>query len=156
MAKSNQYFWQMLEVRFPEPDFRIRTTAGVEEIFDALRRKWVVLTPEEWVRQNMVRWLTNTQGIPDALIGIEKALRIGDKLRRFDILVFNRHHQPWLLVECKAMEVPLSQKVLQQALSMFSVVPARLVAITNGHHTYAWEAGAGGYRSLDQLPLLDA
>jgi hypothetical protein len=156
MAKTNQYFWQMLEVHFPEPDFQIRNAAGTDEIFDALRRKWVVLTPEEWVRQNMVRWLTHVQGIPGALIGIEKALPVGDKLRRFDILVFNRRHQPWLLVECKAMEVPLSGKVLQQALSMFSVVPARLVAITNGHHTYAWQSGDTGYQPLEQLPPLEA
>lgn len=145
----------MLNVNFPEPSFRIRQLEGAEEIFDALRRKWIRLTPEEWVRQNLVAWLQAEVKIPAAFIAIEKTLQIGDKTRRFDVMAYNQQHQPHLLVECKAMDIPLSEKVLQQALSMFSVVPASFVLISNGHHTMGWSASGGRYQALEALPSFE-
>jgi hypothetical protein len=82
-------------------------------------------------------------------------LQIGDKTRRFDLLVYNQQHQPHLLVECKAMDVPLSEKVLQQALSMFSVVPASFVLISNGQQTMGWYASGGHYEALEALPSFE-
>lgn len=146
----------MLSVQFPVTDFRIRRGEETDLIFDPIRRKWVVLTPEEWVRQNMIQWLVQVHRIPAAFIAVEKAIGIGEKLRRFDILVYNRQHQPWLLVECKSLDVHLSEKVLQQALSMFSVMPAKLVLITNGSFTYAWQAGSGVYSLLEAMPGFDS
>jgi hypothetical protein len=145
----------MLNVNFPEPSFRIRGQEGAEEIFDALRKKWIRLTPEEWVRQNLVAWLQVEVKIPAAFIAIEKTLQIGDKTRRFDLLAYNQQHQPWMLVECKAMDVPLSEKVLQQALSMFSVVPASYVLISNGQQTMGWHAEEGHYKVLEALPSFE-
>lgn len=145
----------MLNVNFPEPSFRMRQQEGAEEIFDPLRRKWIRLTPEEWVRQNLVAWLQAEVKIPAAFIAVEKTLLIGDKTRRFDLLAYNKQHQPHLLVECKAMDVALSEKVLQQALSMFSVVPATFVLISNGRETLGWSASGGNYQVLESLPLFD-
>jgi hypothetical protein len=145
----------MLNVSFPEPSFRIRRQEGAEEIFDPLRKKWIRLTPEEWVRQNLAAWLQSEIKVPAAFIAVEKTLQIGDKTRRFDLLVYNQLHQPHLLVECKAMEVSLSEKVLQQALSMFSVVPASFVLISNGHQTMGWSASGGRYVALEALPSFE-
>jgi len=86
----------------------MREGAGGTEIFDALRKRWVKLSPEEWVRQNMVQYLLEEKSYPAALIGVEKEIKLGSLRKRFDLLVYDRAHQPWMLLECKAMEVPLS------------------------------------------------
>lgn len=127
----------MIRVEFPEPDFRTRVEEGREEIFDRLRRAWVRLTPEEWVRQNVLRWLTEVSGYPEAMIAVEKELTVGAMRKRFDILVYGPGHEAWMLVECKAPTVPLTEKTLMQVLRYNMKVKASFLLITNGHMTYA-------------------
>jgi hypothetical protein len=127
----------MIRVEFPEPDFRTRIAEGREEIFDRLRRAWVRLTPEEWVRQNVLRWLTEVSGYPEAMIAVEKELTVGAMRKRFDILVYGPGHEAWMLVECKAPSVPLTEKTLMQVLRYNMKVKASFLLITNGHMTYA-------------------
>jgi hypothetical protein len=90
--------------------------------------------------------------VPAALIAVEKQLPVGDRQRRFDIVVYTRHWQPWLLVECKAMEVPLTEAVLQQALAYRSSLPAGLLLISNGRQHLAWQLVGGQALALAQLP----
>ena len=106
----------MLSINYPEPDFRIKKEEGKEFIFDALRRKWLLLTPEEWVRQNFIQYLIKIKKYPSSLIAIEKEIQLGELKKRFDILVYDNNHRPWMMIECKAAEIKLDNEVLQQVL----------------------------------------
>lgn len=144
----------MVNVNFPEPDFRIKNENGKEFIFDPLRKKWLLLTPEEWVRQNFVQYLIKTKRYPSALIAVEKEIHLGEMKKRFDILVYDKRHQPWMMIECKAGEVKLDEKVLEQALRYNISVPVQYIVITNGKATYAWEKGINGMKTINELPLV--
>lgn len=122
----------MINLKFPEPDFKIREERGQPEIFDGIRQKWVALQPEEWVRQNFISWLTKAEGIPSHSIAVEKGLRLGNLMKRFDLLVFDSNTQPWMMVECKAADVPLKEPVLMQILSYNLAIPVRYLVVTNG------------------------
>jgi hypothetical protein len=142
----------MLNINYPEPDFRIKKEGGKEFIFDALRKKWLVLTPEEWVRQNFVQYLIRTKNYPAALIAVEKEIQLGELKKRFDILIYDNGHQPLMMIECKAAEIKLDESVLQQALRYNISVPVQYIVITNGKATYAWEKKIEGLQSLDEFP----
>lgn len=122
----------MINLMFPEPDFKIRDQNGHPEIFDAIRQKWVSLQPEEWVRQNFIHWMIKVACIPKSAIAIEKGLQLGEMMKRFDLLVFDSNLQPWMMVECKAQDVELRAPVLMQILAYNLVVPVRYLVITNG------------------------
>lgn len=109
---------------------------GQPQVFDPLRQKWVALQPEEWVRQNMIAWLLQERKIPAALIAVEKAVSAEPQARRFDLLVHDSQLQPWMIIECKAPEVKLSEKVLMQLLSYNLKVPAPYLMITNGTFSF--------------------
>jgi len=143
----------MIKVNYPEPDFRTERRAGKEYIFDPIRRQWVVLTPEEWVRQNFIRFLIQQMRYPAALIAVEKEIRLGELKKRFDILVYDKTHHPWMLIECKAGSVALDEKTLHQLLRYHISVPAGFLVITNGHYVFAWEKTAGRLKELDKLPV---
>jgi len=142
----------MLRINFPEPDFRIKKESGKEFIFDALRKKWLVITPEEWVRQNFVQYLIKAKNYPSSLIALEKEMQLGELKKRFDILVYDNNHQPWMMIECKAAEVKLDESVLDQVLRYNISVPVRYIVITNGSYTYAWQKQSNGLRSIDTIP----
>lgn len=142
----------MLNIRFPPPAFQIEMRDGREMIFDRLRRKWLVLTPEEWVRQNFVQFLLQEMQYPSGLLALEKQIRLGERLKRFDILMYNREHAPWMLVECKAPSVELSPETLQQVLRYHISLPAGYLVITNGNHTMGWQKQNGQLLSLETMP----
>lgn len=129
----------MISIAFPEPDFRIRKRGEKPYIFDAIRKQWLPLTGEEWVRQNLVAYFEKTLFYPKAAVAVEKGLWINERYNRFDILVYDTHHQPWMLVECKAPQVPLNETVLQQALRYHLALPVQWIVITNGNQTLAWQ-----------------
>jgi hypothetical protein len=93
----------MIEMVFPEPDFKLREQNGRPELFDVIRSKWVALGPEEWVRQNFIQWMVKVNQIPLSAIAVERQLKLGQENRRFDVLVYDNHLQPWMMVECKSM-----------------------------------------------------
>jgi hypothetical protein len=121
----------MIKIDYPEHEFRTRHDKGGHQIFDELRKTWLKLTPEEWVRQHFVRFLIS-KNIPASLVAIEKQIRVGELNKRFDILVYNADHQPWMMVECKATTVPLNEDVLHQVLRYNIAVPVKYLLITNG------------------------
>jgi hypothetical protein len=88
------YFAGMVELVFPEPDFKIREHNGRPELFDVIRSKWIALGPEEWVRQNFIQWMVKVNQIPLSAIAVEKQLKLGQESRRFDVLVYDGHLQP--------------------------------------------------------------
>ncbi|HET7897803.1 MAG TPA: type I restriction enzyme HsdR N-terminal domain-containing protein [Flavisolibacter sp.] len=142
----------MITVQFPEPDFRIQNRAGRRFIFDAIRKTWLLLTEEEWVRQNMVAYLVKSKQYPAAFINLEKEILVNGLTKRFDIVVYNGHHQPWMLVECKAPDVKLGEDVLQQVLRYNLALPVPFLVITNGRQTLLWEKQAAGLQQRSQLP----
>ena len=139
-------------INYPSPSFRIKREQGKDMLFDPLRKKWVVLTPEEWVRQNFVQFLVQEKKYPVSLIAIEKEIRLGELKKRFDILVYDTAHQPWMIVECKAPEINLSEEVLQQALRYNISVPVNYLLITNGPVCMGWSRGDGGLTVLEEMP----
>ena len=143
----------MLQISYPKPAFRIKKEGGKEFIFDSLRKKWLLLTPEEWVRQNFIQYLVQVMKYPATLIAIEKEIMLGELKKRFDILIYNNEHQPWMLIECKAMDVPLSQDTMQQVLRYNIPVPVPYMLITNGNNCYGWKKGSRELELLDMLPV---
>lgn len=145
----------MIFIDYPRPSFNIEKREGVEYIFDAWRKKWIVLTPEEWVRQNFLQYLRQTMKYPASLIAVEKEIRLGELKKRFDILVYDNNHSPWLMVECKAMEVALDESVLQQALRYNISTPVSFIVITNGKECMGWEKTGGELKPVNELPLFE-
>lgn len=143
----------MVIIKYPEPDFRIKNENGKEFIFDLLRKKWLVLTPEEWVRQNFIQYLVNSKKYPATLIAVEKEIQLGELKKRFDILIYDNNLQPRMMIECKAAEIKLGDDVLQQVLRYNLSVPVKYIVITNGNTTYAWQKGINGMQSINELPL---
>src|SRR5262245_22178011 len=101
----------MIKLLYPTHPFKIKTEAGSETIFDELRKRWIKLTPEEWVRQNFVQYLIQIKKYPASLVAIEKEIYLNELKKRFDVLVYSKQHRPWMMVECKSMEVPISEKI---------------------------------------------
>jgi hypothetical protein len=141
----------MIAVQFPEPQFRMKMENGKQYIFDAIRKTWLLLTEEEWVRQNFVRYLTSTLKYPSTIIALEKEIALNDLKKRFDILVYDRQHQPWMLVECKEPKVALNEDVLQQVLRYNISVPVQYIIITNGSTTVGWKKD-GDLQLLKEMP----
>lgn len=144
----------MLTVNYTQPDFKIKTDKGREFIFDTLRKKWIVLTPEEWVRQNFISYLIINKGYSASLIAVEKEIMLGELCKRFDILVYDKVHRPWMMVECKSMDVALNEKVREQLLRYHISVPVQYLVITNGNQSYAWKKTAAGLEEINELPGL--
>ena len=142
----------MVIVNYPEPAFRLKKEEGREFIFDQLRKKWILLTPEEWVRQNFVQYLLQVKKYPASLVAIEKEIQLGELKKRFDVLVYSKNHQPWLMVECKSMDVKLDDEVLQQLLRYNVSVPVSYLVITNGTHCFAWQRKEGALLQLQEIP----
>jgi len=144
----------MLTINYPEPEFRIKKESGKEYIFDMLRKKWLQLTPEEWVRQNFIQYLIKVKGYPASLIAVEKEIQLGELKKRFDILVYDTDHRPWMMIECKAGDVKLDESVLQQVLRYNMSVPVQYIVITNGNLNLAWEKKNNALSDINELPGL--
>lgn len=129
----------MIDVQYPQPRFRIKKEKDKPYIFDAIRKIWLLLTEEEWVRQNFVNYLTLQLQYPATVIAIEKEIALNDLKKRFDILVYDENHNPWMLIECKEPKVKLSEDVLQQVLRYTISVPVKYIVITNGNSTVLWK-----------------
>lgn len=142
----------MASLQYPSFPFRWRENSGRRQIFDETRKRWVAFTPEEWVRQNFLQYLLQEMNYPATLIAIEKELKLGELIKRFDILVYDNNHKPWLMVECKSMEIPLTEEVLHQVLRYNITIPVPYLVITNGTISYFFEKRSGKLEMLEQLP----
>lgn len=140
-------------INYPTPGFKIRKEGEKEFIFDPIRRKWILLTPEEWVRQNFIQYLLQEMKYPASLLAIEKEIQLGELKKRFDILVYDANHQPWMMIECKAMEIKLEEAVLQQILRYNISIPVRYLLITNGQYCMGWVREKAGLRVISALPV---
>lgn len=144
----------MVNISYPEPGFRVKEENGKEFIFDVWRKKWVSLTPEEWVRQNFINYLVAEKKYPASLIAVEKEIQLGELKKRFDILVYDSHHRPWMMIECKSMEVELDDGVLQQLLRYNISIPVEYLVITNGTQCFGWQKSGNKLEPIKELPAL--
>ena len=143
----------MIAISFPEPVFRFKKESNVEFIFDAIRKQWIMLNEEEWVRQNFIQYLIQTLHYPSAFIAVEKEIMLGELKKRFDVLVYDKDHKPWMMIECKAPAITLNDTVLQQVLRYNISVPVSFLIITSGHNTYGWEKSGLELNLIQQMPL---
>jgi len=110
---------------------KIRNSNGVEQVFDLIRKKWVVITEEEKVRQSFVLYLINELKIPASHISIERKITLNGLTKRYDIVVY-KAAVVWIVVECKAPHVPLTQEVLEQVGRYNQTLHAEIIGVTNG------------------------
>jgi|WetSurMetagenome_2_1015567.scaffolds.fasta_scaffold96484_2 hypothetical protein len=122
----------MLRLNFPEYSFRITEKNGKPSVFDPVRKKYVALTPEEWVRQHVIQFLEKEKLVPLSLISVETEIQLFNTKKRFDIVVNDRNGKPLLLVECKAPSVAVSQDVMDQAVRYNFVLQVGFLMLTNG------------------------
>jgi hypothetical protein len=122
----------MKKLIFPVFNFKTKTTGEKLLIFDVIRRIYVTLTPEEWVRQHVIHTLISFKNYPKTLISIEKGLNVNQLAKRTDIVVFTKNILPFLLIECKAPEEAINETVLRQALTYNLEKKAPYICITNG------------------------
>lgn len=119
-------------LNLPLFEHRLREADGKLWIFDNIRKKFLVLTPEEWVRQHVVNYLVVHLSYPKSLIKVEGGLTYNQLAKRSDIVVFDREAKPWLLIECKAPTVKLNEMVIQQVVLYNSTIGAKHIAVSNG------------------------
>lgn len=146
----------MEQLNLPSVNFTCRSTIDSKtEVFDAFRKKYVLLTPEEWVRQHFAHFLVNTLKVPTTLMAMEKKIIMNGLNRRFDIVVYSKDISPLLIVECKASSVPITQAVFDQAARYNSVLKAPYLLVTNGliHHACKIDFNKGNIEYLNSLPL---
>ena len=140
-----------------ETGLNIRNTSNGKEVFDPVRKKYVILTPEELIRQNIILHLVNTKNYPLNLMRIEAGMKLNNMQKRCDILIYNRNLNPLLMVECKAGNVKLSQDIFNQLsrYNLFFRVPY-LIA-TNGKNTYCCKINfeKQSYEFLNEIPTFE-
>jgi type I site-specific restriction endonuclease len=122
----------MYKLNLPEFEYKLKKAEGKVWIFDGIRKKFIVLTPEEWVRQHFIHYLTHEKKYPRTLIKVEGGLIYNQLQKRTDIVVFNRHGAPWMIVECKSPTIPVSPLTLSQASVYNSTLKAEFLTVTNG------------------------
>jgi type I site-specific restriction-modification system R (restriction) subunit len=120
--------------------FRYTVKEGKTYIWDAYRRKYVFLSPEEWVRQNILYFLVKEKKYPRASISVEKQIKVGTTFKRYDAVVYY-NNLPWLLLECKEEEHSLQDVVLQQILAYQTALKVAFLSITNGKKAFTYSVG---------------
>ena len=148
-----------MEINLPPYEIKLREQDGKRQIFDFLRRKYVSLTPEEWVRQHFVNYLLNYKGYPKGLLANEVELRVGEKKLRCDTLLYNKGLQPQMIVEYKAPDIELTQRVFDQITAYNFLLHVDYLVVSNGrqhyccrmdyaHHSYAFLQDIPEYAAL--------
>ena len=142
----------MIKIEYPAYDFKIRKEENTELIFDAMRKRWLILTREEWVRQNFLQYIVQVKNYPVSLIAIEKEIYLGELRKRCDIVVYSREMLPWMIIECKEMNEQLNTKVLDQILRYHITLSAKYLVVTNGSYCFGFEKKEGQFYEIDELP----
>lgn len=144
---------KMKQLNLPAAELRIRQNAAVTEVFDPLRKKFVLLTEEEWVRQNFIHYLHHHKDIPLHMMASERGLTVNGMPKRFDIVVFGIDGQPAVIVECKAPHIPLNEDVFYQAARYNLALQVKYLIITNGleHHCVSIDYSNGEISFLKDI-----
>mgnify|MGYP003402589949 FL=1 len=144
----------MQKLNFPSYSFRFKNSENKVAIFDEIRKKFVILTPEEWVRQHTVQYLIQEYNYPKSLLNVEKQVKINGMSKRYDIVVFNSDGSIFLIVECKQPDVPISQNTFDQIARYNFTLKAEFLMVTNGLNHYFCQMNfeKEQYTFLKELP----
>lgn len=143
-----------MEINLPPYETKFREQGGKHQIFDVLRRKYVALTPEEWVRQHVVHYLLDYKGYPKGLLANEVELVIGEKKLRCDTLLYNRALQPQMIIEYKSPEIDLTQRVFDQITAYNFLLHVDYLVVSNGrqHYCCRMDYERQSYQFLKEIP----
>ncbi len=143
----------MKMLNLPPFAFKMREKEGKYQIYDVIRKKYVIVTPEEWVRQHFLHFLINYKGVSKNLVRIENGVKYLNQTNRSDIQIYDNEGKIWLLVECKAPEIKLNSNTIDQILTYQRTIKAPFLAISNGMEHYFFEvSNTGKIKSIDDLP----
>lgn len=142
------------QLNLPAAPLSLRSGSAGVEVHDPLRRKWVALTSEEWVRQHFVHYLISVLGFPASLMGNEVGIRLNSTLRRCDTVVYSSSLEPLMIVEYKAPAVAIDQKVFDQIMRYNVVLRVPYLVISNGmrHYCIKFDSESGKYKLLTRFP----
>jgi len=152
--KKNHQICVVQELHFPTYSFRFKNSENKTLIYDEIRKKFVVLQPEEWVRQHCVQYLMQEKGYPKSLINVEKELKINNLRKRYDIVIFNPDGSIHLIVECKSAKIAINQDTFDQIARYNLALQASYLMVTNGINHYYCEMDfeAERYQFLKDIP----
>lgn len=144
----------MIDLNFPKYNFRFKNRQNKIAVFDELRKKFIILTPEEWVRQHCTQFLMIEKEFPKSLINVEKQLKLGKLIKRYDVVVYNSDGSIHLIVECKAPHIKITQNVFDQIAQYNMTLNAEYLMVTNGlsHYYCKMNYEAGEYEFLQEIP----
>jgi len=147
----------MQELNLPRYQIAIKNENGKSFILDVIRRKYVALTPEEWVRQHFVHFLIDVKKVPSSLIAVEKSLRLNRLGKRTDIVVYDNKLQPLLIIECKAPAIKITQDTFDQIARYNMTIQADFLVVTNGldHFSCIIDHENQSYSFLADVPAYD-
>lgn len=141
----------MLKIDYPQQSFRLKKTGDKEFVFDVIRKKWIIITPEEWVRQNFLQYLITVKNYPASLLSVEKVIVLGELKKRCDIVVY-KNDLPWMIIECKEKKIVLDEAVLQQALRYNMSLKVNFLVLTNGNMSLGLEIIDGKICEIQEIP----
>ncbi len=144
----------MQKLNLTEYKIKVRKTDTTFEIFDRFRKKYVVLTPEEWVRQNFLLYLVFEKNVPETLIVVEKSLTVNNLQKRCDIVIYDKSTKPKIIVECKAANVKITQDTFDQIIRYNMTLKVDYLIVTNGltHYCCFMDYKNNQYSFLQQIP----
>ena len=144
----------MQVLNFPTYKFKLKSSENKQYIFDVIRKKYIVLTPEEWVRQHTIHFLVSEKKYPTSLIAVEKQLTINKRIKRTDILIFNTKGLHEIIVECKSPTVKITQAAFDQIARYNLKLDANYLVVTNGlqHYFCKLDHEKEQYTFLEEIP----
>lgn len=147
----------MFKLNLPEYNFRIKKENNQTKIFDLIRKKFVVLTPEEWVRQNFIMFMLKENNFPQSLVAVEKELELNKLKKRTDIVFFNRDAKAMIIVECKAPGIEISQNTFEQIARYNIKLCVDYLIVTNGinHYCCKMDYQARTYKFIETIPTFN-
>ena len=144
----------MQQLNLPPYPIKLKEEKGTKYIFDPIRKKYLVLQPEEWVRQNFIQFLIKEKAFPESLIAIEKGLKLNELQKRADIVIYDNQAKPIVLIECKAPKVKINQDVFEQVARYNMVFKVPYLLVTNGleHYCAKVDFENNSFEFLQELP----
>ncbi|WP_299312007.1 type I restriction enzyme HsdR N-terminal domain-containing protein [uncultured Aquimarina sp.] len=144
----------MQNLNFPVYQFRFKSSENKVSIFDRIRKKFIILTPEEWVRQHTIHYLIEEKKYPESLINVEKMVKVNDMNKRYDIIIFNPDGTIYLIIECKSHSIKITQEVFDQIARYNLSLNSEYLMITNGmsHYYCQMDYNEKQYTFLKDIP----
>tara|TARA_Y200000002_G_scaffold146382_1_gene120998 strand:- start:525 stop:977 length:453 start_codon:yes stop_codon:yes gene_type:complete len=145
----------MEKLNFPKYNLQIKSIENKDYIFEPIRKKWLLCTPEEWVRVNCINYIVHTKRYPPSLIGVEHQIDVYGLKKRFDILIYNTNISPFILIECKSPSVKINQKTFDQIIQYNLKLKCPYLMITNGLNHYVCNVNQNEKKIefLDSIPF---